>query len=363
MVWPFELVNMKGFYIEVTNELLEKKHIEAVGPAIWVFLWCLDKITSINENGVGKVLGGKPIKRRELTDALGFSTKDISRHLLRLKTAGYINLLRTPFGYVITVNKAKKVFKKRTQRVDKNVSSLGSEETKMSPSDETKMSTGRDKNVSSIGRDKNVSNKEDNSSIDNTKTIQYIPFPSEKGTELKKEKIQKEPTDYGLKKDGSQILPTEIDSVIGLFLTIVPADFAGKNSAFAKMPTRMAVAEFLKRKTVAEAEAIVKEYGERFASGEEFCPTIGNVHEFFVYKLAKIEHFLGRRQQASTRVIPGEVRGDFNRSHAKQIAKINEEAYHRTRKMYKQLKDQKDLSEFYKLNREKFHLDNLDDVE
>lgn len=104
---------MKGFYIEITN-LLEPKHIKKIGSAIWEFLWCLDKMTSISEDGIGKVLGGKPIKWREIKKEIGKEESTISENMTRLSKEGYINLKRTPYGNIVTINKAKKRFKQET---------------------------------------------------------------------------------------------------------------------------------------------------------------------------------------------------------------------------------------------------------
>ena len=40
---------MKGFYIQVKNDLLDPKHVKAIGSAVWEFMWCLDKLTKIKE--------------------------------------------------------------------------------------------------------------------------------------------------------------------------------------------------------------------------------------------------------------------------------------------------------------------------
>ena len=42
---------MKGFYIDITNNLLDPKHRKAMGTAVWEFMWCLDKITIIDKEG------------------------------------------------------------------------------------------------------------------------------------------------------------------------------------------------------------------------------------------------------------------------------------------------------------------------
>jgi hypothetical protein len=104
---------MKGFYIQVKNDLLDPKHFHAMGESIWLFLWCLDHMTSITEQGVGKVLGGKPIKYGELKTELDVTERSFRRWVATLKKNGYINTVRTPYGLVMTVNKASKKFKKR----------------------------------------------------------------------------------------------------------------------------------------------------------------------------------------------------------------------------------------------------------
>lgn len=104
---------MKGFFIEITNRLLEGKHRKAMGESVWLFMWLLDRMTSINESGVGKVLGGKPIKYEDVNDDLDLPERTYRRWVSILKNTGYINTLRTPYGIVISVNKAKKRFGKR----------------------------------------------------------------------------------------------------------------------------------------------------------------------------------------------------------------------------------------------------------
>lgn len=107
---------MKGFGIYVQNDLLEPKHYKAIGGAIWFYLWCLDKMTSINENGIGLVLGGKPIKLQDVNKDLELSDRTYSRYIKTLQTGGYIDATRTPYGYVIKVTKAKKQFGKTVKR-------------------------------------------------------------------------------------------------------------------------------------------------------------------------------------------------------------------------------------------------------
>jgi len=104
---------MKGFGIYIKNDLLDPKHVENMDSSYWLYTWCLDKMTSISEEGIGKVLGGRPVKYEELQKELGLSHRTYSRWIARLKKHGYINVLRAPNGLIISVNKAVKVFGNR----------------------------------------------------------------------------------------------------------------------------------------------------------------------------------------------------------------------------------------------------------
>ena len=100
--------NMKGFYIEITNNLLDPKHIEKMGSSVWLFMWLLDKMTSINEDGIGKVLGGKPVVYSEVKEDLGISERTYRRWTDTLREEKYITTIKAPYGLIFNVNKAKK---------------------------------------------------------------------------------------------------------------------------------------------------------------------------------------------------------------------------------------------------------------
>ena len=121
---------MEGFFIEVTNNLLDSKHRKSMGTAVWEFMWCLDKITSIDEDGKGWVLGGKPIKLAEIKQSLGIAETHISVNLKKLKEEGYILIRRTPYGLVIGVNKAKKRFNQKVKSNLTKRSNLNDEKVK-----------------------------------------------------------------------------------------------------------------------------------------------------------------------------------------------------------------------------------------
>jgi len=57
------------FPIPVSNGIIESRHRKNIGSAIWLFLLLIDWTTD-EQNGVGRVRGGKPIKVKELMEPL-----------------------------------------------------------------------------------------------------------------------------------------------------------------------------------------------------------------------------------------------------------------------------------------------------
>lgn len=95
--WPFP----------VYSGLLQNGHKKKMGDAIWEFLWCVDK-TTIENDGVGWVLGQKPIKIDEMARNLGESRRTVQSHLEKLKDHHYITIIRASKGIIIGVLKSKK---------------------------------------------------------------------------------------------------------------------------------------------------------------------------------------------------------------------------------------------------------------
>lgn len=104
---------IKGFGIYVKNDLLDYKHYEQMGKAVWLYMWLLDAMTSINDEGIGKVAYGKPISYEDFSQDLKLSKSTYLRYVTILEEAGYINLKRAPYGFIITINKAVKIFKNK----------------------------------------------------------------------------------------------------------------------------------------------------------------------------------------------------------------------------------------------------------
>lgn len=96
-----------SFYISVSNGLLDDQHHKRMGTSVWQFLWCLDKVTKIDNAGEGVVWGGKPV---QLKDIVGGHRVTVSRNLTHLEKEGYLRLTHTPYGIVIRVMKMKKRF-------------------------------------------------------------------------------------------------------------------------------------------------------------------------------------------------------------------------------------------------------------
>jgi len=105
---------MNGFFITISNGLLKDQHRKRMGTAVWEFMWCIDKVTRIDEDGTGYVLGGKPIQLSELASIMEVGEDTVSINLSKLEAEGYIEKTRTPYGIVIKVFKAKKIFGKKS---------------------------------------------------------------------------------------------------------------------------------------------------------------------------------------------------------------------------------------------------------
>jgi len=115
--------------------LLDPKHKKKIGSAIWEFLWCINKITKEIKNSEeiwGLVLGGKPIKAKEIENDLGIHPKSIKKNLRKLVMSGYLKMTQTQYGQIIHVNKSKRSSKNVTSQMerkhylkDKNVTSEG----------------------------------------------------------------------------------------------------------------------------------------------------------------------------------------------------------------------------------------------
>jgi hypothetical protein len=111
---PAAAITKKTYLLPVSNGILD--HREKIGSAIWLFILLIDWTTN-EEDGVGKVRGGKPIKIKDLMQALHLKERQLRSELQRLKQGGYVRLTRTPYGYSIEVMKSKKFIHRDRQKV------------------------------------------------------------------------------------------------------------------------------------------------------------------------------------------------------------------------------------------------------
>jgi hypothetical protein len=91
--------------IPVWNGVLE--HCSRIACAIWVFLWCIDKVTEERE-GSGIVFGGAPVKMSKIAADLEIGEHSVRRHFDQLEHERYIRRRRTPYGFVIEVLNSRK---------------------------------------------------------------------------------------------------------------------------------------------------------------------------------------------------------------------------------------------------------------
>lgn len=110
------------FFITISNGLLEGDHHKRMGSAVWEFMWLIDKVTRVDEDGMGWVLGGKPIQLDDIE--ISKHRINISKNLKKLEKEGYITLRHTPRGIVVKVCKAKKRFSGNAQRFSDKVRSF-----------------------------------------------------------------------------------------------------------------------------------------------------------------------------------------------------------------------------------------------
>ncbi|NQT67098.1 MAG: winged helix-turn-helix transcriptional regulator [Actinobacteria bacterium] len=131
-----------SYPIKVWSGLLSDGHTQKIENALWEFIWLVNKVTK-EEDGIGYVLRGKPIKVNDIAKDLKRNYRAVLRHLKKLKDCGYITLKRCPYGFVITINNSKKFQK----RYDKDIQSGSGESVQKCQRECTKMSERVYKNV------------------------------------------------------------------------------------------------------------------------------------------------------------------------------------------------------------------------
>ena len=93
------------FWFPVYEGIFE--HAPILKDAVWLFMWLVASTTR-DQEGREKVLGGIPIPDDRPAAELNFPVKTVRRWRRMLQSSGYINLLRTPYGFRYTLLKSKK---------------------------------------------------------------------------------------------------------------------------------------------------------------------------------------------------------------------------------------------------------------
>jgi hypothetical protein len=101
----------QNYSIPISNGILEHSHVEAIGPAIWVFLWMIDHTTKEvpGEDGQfeGLVFGGAQVRASVIAADLGLSVRLVHEHIKRLRA--YIRVIPMgeglPSGYAVVKSK------------------------------------------------------------------------------------------------------------------------------------------------------------------------------------------------------------------------------------------------------------------
>lgn len=93
------------FWFPIYEGLFE--HAPTIRDAVWFFMWLIAR-TTLEPDGRGKVLGGIPISDERPAGELGFPVKTVRRWRRILLDGGYIEVVRTPYGFKYTLLKSKK---------------------------------------------------------------------------------------------------------------------------------------------------------------------------------------------------------------------------------------------------------------
>lgn len=102
------------------------EHCGRIGPALWEFVWIIDKITE-ERDGIGLVLGGAPVKIGHIAIDLNRGEHAVRRNLDRLEDRKYIERTRTPYGFVIKVRNSYK-FQIWSRKENVNIGQSGKRE-------------------------------------------------------------------------------------------------------------------------------------------------------------------------------------------------------------------------------------------
>jgi hypothetical protein len=133
----------KSYPVPVWSGLISAKHRSAMGMAIWMFLWCIDRIT-IEKDGWGIVLGGAPVKDEVIRKLFEIDKETVHAFRQKLLAGRYITALRTPYGFVYRVRNSRKfrIWQKKRVAETGNSPRLENPENPESPTKENPGNSG-----------------------------------------------------------------------------------------------------------------------------------------------------------------------------------------------------------------------------
>jgi hypothetical protein len=97
----------KNFSTGLRGVLFEARHYARMGSAVWLYGWLVLRQTH-QSGSVGWVLGGAPVRYREIEEETGFNRRTLERWLSALRREGYIETTAAQEGVSIRITKAKK---------------------------------------------------------------------------------------------------------------------------------------------------------------------------------------------------------------------------------------------------------------
>jgi hypothetical protein len=97
----------KNFSTGLRGVLFEARHYARMGAAVWLYGWLVLRQTH-QSGSVGWVLGGAPVRYREIEEETGFNRRTLERWLSILRREGYIETTAAQEGVSIRITKAKK---------------------------------------------------------------------------------------------------------------------------------------------------------------------------------------------------------------------------------------------------------------
>lgn len=97
----------KDFNIGLRGGLIDRRHYERMGSAIWLYAWLILRQTH-QQDETGWVLGGSAVTYREIEEETGFNPRTLERWMRTLRCQGYIETQAVAAGVVVRVTRAKK---------------------------------------------------------------------------------------------------------------------------------------------------------------------------------------------------------------------------------------------------------------